>query len=341
MRWTNTFPHPGDNRYHVFVFNTAELAAEFEERLTAANIPFETGRENEEWLFGVHRDHLQKAQHENHMLHAAHRTPFIPVEGLRWGLLIGTLAVILLALTGALLSQASGQTNSPYRLILLGGFQFPLEAVGAEPIITTAGPLEIAWTPTGGSGFGLRIERSLNEAWQVQTGLEVVRNWSDWQLTFSPTLPNDGIEMFAQDTLRLRSVRYRIPMIATTSVPITTDWALRAGIGLSLDMLPTDVFTTGSQQRDSLYSDFAAAENRQRWWALPLQAELFVQHTPRAWQGRRDGDLAAISLGVRWWQEFLRNKWGEGVWQHETVVADARFWMGTTSFAVEARLHLK
>ena len=342
MRWTNTFPHPADNRYHVFVFKTVEMAGDFERRLKAQGIPFETGEEEDEWLFGVHRDHFQRALHENHLLHAEHRTPFIPVRGLRIAMLIGTLAVILLALAGALISSASAQ-SSPYELTLHGAYQFPLEAVGAEPVVTSETPLELAWTPTGGSSLGLRIDRELNKSWQVATGLEVIRNWSDWDLQYS-SLDADGEAAWtARDTLRLRTVRYRLPLIASTRVPFTTDWSLLAGFGVSLDMLPTDVFTAGSMQQDSLFHDYKIFENRIRWWAVPLHAEVFLHHAPRAWRtaGREaDGGFTGISVGLRWWQEIAQNRWGELKWQYGTDVASTRFWMGPTSFAIELRLHM-
>ncbi|MGB1075473.1 MAG: hypothetical protein ACPGYK_04730 [Flavobacteriales bacterium] len=340
MRWTNYFPHPGDNRYHVFVFQTADLANEFANRLQSEGIPFERDQENQEWLFGIHREHFAQALQQNHLLHAAHRTPFIPVKGLRIAMLVVTLAMILLGLAGAWFSTANAQTRSPYRMVLHGAFQFPLEAVGSEPIVQAEGALELAWLPTGGSSMGLRIERELNASWHLSSGLEIIRNWSDWSLTFAPTAEEEGLDLFVQDTLRLRTVRYRLPVLATTRVSLTTDWSVHAGAGLSIDMLPSDTYISGFQQIDTAFNDFSAAENRLRWWAIPLHAELFVQHAPRSWKNADHG-IKAWSLGIRWWQELARNRWGEAIWRYDNVIADTRFWMGNTAFAVEARLHLE
>jgi hypothetical protein len=332
MRWTNNFPHPGDNRYQVFVFKTAEMADAFRERLEQSGVSFEPHEEGGEWLFGVHRRDLKAAQRANHLTQADFRTHFIPHREARLTLLAATLVVILLALAGAFFSQASGQTQ----LVLHSAFQFPLEAVGSQSILTEDGPLTASWTPSAGSSLGLRIERELSDSWALATGVESIRNVSTWALAFNSEEGGPS----GMDTLRLRSVRYRIPVLATTRVPITTGWSLAAGIGLSLDMVPTDVFVTGSLAHDSTFSDFTAAENRLRWWATPLQAELFIQHEPRAWRTGRESGLRAWAVGVRWWQEWTENRWGAATWRHGTELAEARIWMGTTAFAVEGRLYL-
>ena len=86
MRWTNYFIHPGDNRYYVFTFREEPHAAEYEAMLKAADIPFERHEEGDQFLFGVARTHFRQALRCNHLLHAQHRTKFIPVKGLQGGL---------------------------------------------------------------------------------------------------------------------------------------------------------------------------------------------------------------------------------------------------------------
>ena len=104
MRWTNWYTHPADNRYHVFEFRDSDMAAEFEAGLKAEGIESEKG-ENEEQdlrviLFGVHRSVFKQALKVNHLVHGKRRAPFIPNALLRWGMLIITGLVILVAWIG-------------------------------------------------------------------------------------------------------------------------------------------------------------------------------------------------------------------------------------------------
>ena len=112
MRWTNYFPHPGDNRYFVFTFLEESHAAEYESMLNAASVPFERHEENNQFLFGVARTHFREALRCNHLVHAKYRTKFIPVQGLRYAMLILTAAAILLAIAGAL-SSMNAQSRIP------------------------------------------------------------------------------------------------------------------------------------------------------------------------------------------------------------------------------------
>ena len=105
MRWTNWYPHPGDNRYHVFEFRSTELADEYQADLEAAGIEFERAPVESEGdgvveRFGVHRDVFQAALRVNHLLHGRHRRPFIPHAFLRWAMLAITAAALGLAIMG-------------------------------------------------------------------------------------------------------------------------------------------------------------------------------------------------------------------------------------------------
>ena len=118
MRWTNWYPHPADNRYYVFEFSDSNLADAYGRGLKEAGIEFErevsdtaldggsaagggaAGGGPQPHRFGVHRQYFKEASKVNHLLHGQHRTPFIPHAGLRWGMLVGTAAVVALALLG-------------------------------------------------------------------------------------------------------------------------------------------------------------------------------------------------------------------------------------------------
>ena len=48
MRWVNHYTHPGDTRYHVFVFREAHCVSRFESRCQEEGIPYEKHEEGEE-----------------------------------------------------------------------------------------------------------------------------------------------------------------------------------------------------------------------------------------------------------------------------------------------------
>lgn len=337
MRWTNYFVHPGDNRYHVFAFPILEHADNFEDRLHKASIPFErhlesadgdaTGRD--EWLFGIHRDHFQGALHENHLVHATYRSKFIPVDGFRWSLLIGTLAVVLIAIIGALTQRANAQTDG-WQIAASSTWMAPLVVLGAEPISHEDEGLSLTWTPTGGISFGMRLLRRFPSSWSVETGLETMRTWSDWDLEFQPS--NSPLSLY--DTLTLRTARYRMPLLARTHVPINNRSNLTAAAGISIDYLVSDAFTTGTQSHDEVYSDYMVEENRLHRFTFPLRAEIGYEFLPLK------KDQLGFYVGAMWWRDWNQNRWGEATWTRELETADVRIFMAQAAFAFEFRIIL-
>lgn len=346
MRWTNYFIHPGDNRYYVFAFKEDEHADVFEIRLKDTDISYERHYEQDEttndpsgeWLFGVHRKYFKEALNANHLVHAEFRTKFIPVQGLRWALLIGTLAAVMLAVIGALTQHAQAQSvNSKkhWYLSLTGTYLTPLQALGAESITASDEGLELTWNPKGGSSFGVRLERQLQSAWSIGTGLEVLRTWSDWEMAFQPEfgIP-PGPPTTLHDTLSLRTSRYRIPLMIRTSVPLNVKSRLTASAGISLDFLLSDVYSVGFQALDSIYSDYLIEENRQHRLTAPLRAELGYEFTPQ------DRNKLGWYIGVLWWREWSSNRWGEATWTRLLETADVRLYLGQAAFGAEIRLIL-
>lgn len=331
MRWTNYFIHPGDNRYYVFTFREKEHADAFQSQLDAAAIEYEPHEEDGQRLFGIHRNHFTQALRCNHLVHARYRTKFIPVRGLRYALLIGTGAVLMLAIIGALTQSAKAQTTSiKWELGVSALGVLPLEVLGYEALETSDEGLTLQWQPQLGSGFGVRMQREFNSAWHVQTGLETVRMRSDWLLTFAPE--NEAFTL--SDTLSLRAGRYRLPVLAVTKVPLNQRWELFAGGGLSVDFLLSDVFTTGYQQEANFYNEYQVEENRQHRWTVPLRAEFGAMYRPA------DRNRAGIYLGCIWWREWSSNRWGEAQWERMLEKASVRLFMPQAGFALEARIIL-
>lgn len=331
MRWTNYFIHPGDNRYYVFTFREEEHANEYEAMLKAADIPFERHEEGDQFLFGVARTHFRKALRCNHLVHANHRSKFIPVAGLRYAMLIVTAAAVLLAVAGALSSASAQQRTPTWELSVSTVGVLPLEAVGYESLQAEAEGLTLQWQPQVGSGFGLRMRRNFKgSTWSVETGLETLRMTSDWGLTFVSGTSGET----AADTLSLRAGRYRLPLLAQTKVPLNQRWELNAGAGLSIDFLLSDVFTTGYQQLGDIYHEYQVEENRQRRWTVPLRAEIGALYRPA------DTKKAGIYAGCIWWREWSSNRWGEAQWERLLEKSNVRLFMPQAGFALEIRIIL-
>jgi hypothetical protein len=323
VRFTNHFPHPADNRYEVFAFRDPARATDFKQRCLGDSIPFESHEEDDELLFGIHKDYLKRAHQHNMAVIAAHRKPFIPHNGLRWTVLVVTLVSLLLALAGAWNAARSQESR-----ILewgLAGFA-PAAWAGVEDIPGESDGLTCLWQPSWGSGFGARITTPTQGAWSWSTGLQLVRLRSTWSLRHA-----SGTE----GELVLRTVRYRIPVLAGTRVPLTSTTAVHLLLGPVLDFMPSDAVASGeTTTADSTFHSFVARESRLRGWAVPLSAEVGIswRSAPDAW---------GLYLGSFFSQELARNRWGEAAWAAGSdPTASVRFWSGLATAGVEVRVIL-
>ena len=107
VRITNYFIHPADNRYYVFVFREKIHADYFENLLHERNIEYERhyDDENDEILFGVHKQYKKETLNCNFLAHAKFRRPFIRSPWVKYILLIVTFAMTALAIAGYFLSR--------------------------------------------------------------------------------------------------------------------------------------------------------------------------------------------------------------------------------------------
>jgi len=351
MRWTNHFEHPGDNRYFVFTFPDEAESRAFQSRLEEVKIPFEyhmDPTEREPHLFAIHRKHFRAALRQNHLLKAKTRTKFIPTAGLRWLLLIGTGLVVCLAILGAF---RNARAQGGWELAVEAGYLPAVEALGASSIFSIADSagtpfLSAKWTPKGGSRLAVRLTHPLNETWSVTTGVTIQRIAADWELTFEEINGiGERVGNVTEGFLRLRGVRYRIPIIATTTVRLTNEQRVLAGAGFGADFSPTDIFASGYLQIDSAYHDFRVTESRTRIWNVPLLAEV-------GWEFRPDGALGwnpkqptehlfrGVYLGLQWSRELFQTRWGEAQWKYALQEQRTRLWMGPTAVGFVARFTL-
>ncbi len=108
IHYDNYELHPQQRRYLVFYFYAKATADDFESALTESEIPFERGAAQDlvrRHLFGVHEQYEKVAKELNDKVCATHRKPFLSDNKFRAAVLIFTILVTLIALTGWFLSK--------------------------------------------------------------------------------------------------------------------------------------------------------------------------------------------------------------------------------------------
>ena len=236
MRWVNHYTHPGDTRYHVFVFREAHYVSRFESCCQEEGIPYEKHEEGEEVMFGIAKTHFSQALRANHLVYAEFRSHFIPSRSWRWGLLVFTAAVLGLALMGWLTSTtAHGQVEAglPWELDVVARAHVPSDALGMQPTFVEDRGIDATWTPRFGTEFGLRIHRRLKEGWTLGGGVEWIRREHGLVVGYT----NDTLGIATVDTLpQMRSLAYRLPLLAGIRVPMGyNDLEIQASGGLGVE----------------------------------------------------------------------------------------------------------
>ena len=334
MRWVNHYTHPGDTRYHVFVFGEQAHADRFEERCAAAEIEVERHEEEGEWMFGVAKTNFKQAMKANHLVHAEFRSHFIPNVTWRWGLLVFTGAVVLLALLGWLTSNAAyGQMESglPWELDVVSRVHVPSDFFGMGSTTVSDEGLSSEWMPRVGSEFGLRIHRRLREGWTLGGGLEWVRREHLIVVGFN----QDSLGISSLDTLpQMRSLAYRLPLLGGVRIPLGwKELELQASGGLGLEWKTSetvvgDVFSTNGSNRI-----VEAYQGRTRYLSVPVIVELGLQK-------RASKDKPGWYLGWYWSSSPGQNAWAESTWQQGSLFSSARNWLNQVVTGIDLRLVL-
>ena len=101
---TNSFEHPNRPGHTIFRFYSKERADLFEHLLKKDDIFFEAESEEEEYrtayYFGIKNRDVKVVNKINHLVSAEFRKPTIPNAYARWGIIMFSAFVILLAIIG-------------------------------------------------------------------------------------------------------------------------------------------------------------------------------------------------------------------------------------------------
>ena len=101
---TNYSDHPTRIGYTIFKFRNKQRAEYFKQLLTESNIWFESSNEDNITFFGVKKGDFKKAMNANYLVSAKFRNKIIPNTYFRWGILIFSMIILLLAIIGAIIN---------------------------------------------------------------------------------------------------------------------------------------------------------------------------------------------------------------------------------------------
>jgi hypothetical protein len=103
----NYYQHPTRPGHTIFRFHEKERADFFRELLLTDNIWHETDSEESQdrttYFFGVKNGDIKTVNQKNYLVSAKFRNPLIPNIYFRWGIIIFAVAVITLAIVGAII----------------------------------------------------------------------------------------------------------------------------------------------------------------------------------------------------------------------------------------------
>ena len=334
MRWVNHYTHPGDTRYHVFVFRESHHARRFEERCAAEGIAFERHEEEGEVMFGVAKTSFTEALRANHLVHAEFRSHFIPHKGWRWGLLVFTAAVLGLALMGWLTSTtAHGQVEAglPWELDVVARVHVPIDALGMVPTTVEGQGIDAVWSPRFGSDVGLRIHRRLNDGWTLGGGVEWIRREHDSVVAYS----NDSLALSALDSLPgMRSLAYRIPFLGGIRIPLGwNDLEVQSSIGVGVEWKTSETIVSQLVQTEGQDHIVQAYQGRTRYVTMPVIAEIGIQR-------RATRKQPGWYLGWHWSSPIGRSAWAENTWSSGSTAGIARSFLNLVNTGVDIRLVL-
>ena len=334
MRWVNHHTHPGDTRYHVFVFREPHYAARFEDRCKEEGLPYERHEEEGEVMFGIAKTHFSAALKANHLVYAEFRSHFIPHKGWRWGLLVFTGAILALALFGWLTSTtAHGQVEAglPWELDVVTRIHLPSDALGMQPTQVTGRGLNATWSPRVGSEMGLRIHRRLKEGWTLGGGVEWIRREHGLVVEYV----NDTLAIATVDTLpQMRSLAYRLPLVAGIRVPLGyNELEIQASGGLGVEWKTSETVVSQLSQDGGVDRVVQAYQGRTRFITVPIMAEVGLQK--RAKEGR-----PGWYAGWFWSSPLGRDAWAENTWASGSISGLARNYLNLVVTGLDLRLVL-
>lgn len=120
------------------------------------------------------------------------------------------------------------------------------------------------FVPTLGLNFGMVVRHGLTKMWSFETGINLVQR--NYHIDFTtPSVP-------FVSRIGFRLVGYEVPVQALVYVKLGEQLWMNASGGFSLDMYPSDVYSTSTWRKDTLVVDFTQNTYRRRWIQMAVLA---------------------------------------------------------------------
>ncbi len=185
------------------------------------------------------------------------------------------------------------------------GIQFrplvPNSLVDFAEVTESSDTLIATWNPRTSLNFGMVVRFGITPAFSIESGINLVRR----NYTIQVESPTEKVE----SELRYAFVGYEVPIQALYYVRLTDQLWMNASGGVSIDMYPSDVFSTSSAVRDTIFYDFEQYTGRRGWVQMAVQANYGFE-----W---RTKDKGYFYLGATYHQPFTAMAWSETIidWQ--------------------------
>lgn len=185
------------------------------------------------------------------------------------------------------------------------GIQFrplvPNSLVDFAEVTESSDTLIATWNPRTSLNFGMVVRFGITPAFSIESGINLVRR----NYTIQVESPTEKVE----SELRYAFVGYEVPIQALYYVRLTDQLWMNASGGVSIDMYPSDVFSTSSAVRDTIFYDFEQYTGRRGWVQMAVQANYGFE-----W---RTKDKGYFYLGATYHQPFTAMAWSEMIidWQ--------------------------
>jgi hypothetical protein len=157
------------------------------------------------------------------------------------------------------------------------GIQFkpmvPSSFFNTGPETTSGDDLELTFTPRFGMSLGMVVRRGLSRNWSLETGINMV------QRNFKVDLQYPGLPKGQQ--LNFRYIAYEIPVQGIIFVKLGEQLYMNASGGVSLDMYPTGVVSSGSAAQDTMRYDYQQHTFRNGWLQVALLANYGFEYRTR------------------------------------------------------------
>lgn len=205
------------------------------------------------------------------------------------------------------------------------GIQFrplvPNRLVDFSEVTESSDTLIASWNPRTSLNFGMVVRFGITPAFSIESGINLVRR--------NYTIDVESPTELVQSQLRYAFVGYEVPIQALYYVQLSDQLWMNASGGLSVDLYPSDVFSTSSTQRDTLFYDFEQYTGRRAWAQLAVQANYGFE-----W---RTKDKGYFYLGATYHQPFTDMAWAETLMKWQGGIHRLRTDLTGNYFTVDLR----